>query len=886
MEKKKWYNISVEDTVKSLNTNLEHGLTEEEVTKRAEEYGYNELIQKKKKTFLEKFLAQFKDFMIIVLIFAAFVSGVVGILEHEGINDSIIILLIVIVNAVIGVLQENKAEKSLEALKKLSSHTAKVLRNGHLVVLPARELVPGDVIILETGDYITADLRLTDAINLRIEEASLTGESVPVEKITSLLTEEDLPLGDRENLAFSTSLVSYGRGKGVVVETGMNTEVGNIATILDSTENAQTPLQKKLDGLGKLLGTAALIICFVMFIIGTINGKEPMHMFLSAVSLAVAAIPEGLPAIATIVLAIGVQRMVTRHAIVKRLPCVETLGSTTVVCSDKTGTLTQNKMTVEKLYLNNEILDVESLGTVSDDIKLLITASILCNDSKIGTEDGKIKVTGDPTETALIDLGLKFSLNKNEIEKSEIRVDELPFDSERKLMSTVNKYNDGSYRIFTKGAVDELLKRCDRIFINGKVREIDEQDVENILEANNSMAKNALRVLGMAYKDSDSEVNENLESSLIYIGMVGMIDPPRPEVKSAIDKCKTAGIKTVMITGDHKITAIAIAKALGILDDESEATTGPEVEKMTQEELEERVKHYSVYARVSPEHKVRIVKAWQKHGEIVAMTGDGVNDAPALKTADIGAAMGIVGTDVSKEAADIILTDDNFATIVAAVEEGRRIYDNILKAIQFLLSSNIGEIITLFFATLVNWHEPLIPIHILWVNLITDSLPALALSFDPAENNIMRRNPIPANIGIFTKGRIFRVGYQGLMIGTLTLLAYRIGIHEDPSNVAIGQTMAFAVLSLSQLVHVFNIRSKTQSIFKTGILSNMYLVYAVLISFVMMIGVLFIPFLQKIFKVVTLSPRDILIVAGLSFMPIIIVELFKLFKINAFKNED
>ncbi len=886
MEKKKWYNISVEDTVKSLNSNLEHGLTEEEVTKRIEEHGYNELIQKKKKTFLEKFMAQFKDFMIIVLIFAAFVSGVVGVLEHEGINDSIIILLIVIVNAVIGVLQENKAEKSLEALKKLSSHTAKVLRNGHLVVLPARELVPGDVIILETGDYITADLRLTDAINLRIEEASLTGESVPVEKITSLLTEEDLPLGDRENLAFSTSLVSYGRGKGVVVETGMNTEVGNIATILDSTENAQTPLQKKLDGLGKILGTAALIICFIMFIIGTINGKEPMHMFLSAVSLAVAAIPEGLPAIATIVLAIGVQRMVTRHAIVKRLPCVETLGSTTVVCSDKTGTLTQNKMTVEKLYLNNEILDVENLGTISDDIKLLITASILCNDSKIGTEDGKLKVTGDPTETALIDLGLKFSLNKNEIEKSEIRIDELPFDSDRKLMSTVNKYNDGTYRIFTKGAVDELLKRCDRIFINGKVREIDEQDVENILEANNSMAKNALRVLGMAYKDSDSEVNENLESSLIYIGMVGMIDPPRPEVKSAIDKCKTAGIKTVMITGDHKITAIAIAKALGILDDESEATTGPEVEKMTQEELEERVKHYFVYARVSPEHKVRIVKAWQKHGEIVAMTGDGVNDAPALKTADIGAAMGIVGTDVSKEAADIILTDDNFATIVAAVEEGRRIYDNILKAIQFLLSSNIGEIITLFFATLINWHEPLIPIHILWVNLITDSLPALALSFDPAEDNIMRRKPIPANIGIFTKGRIFRVGYQGLMIGVLTLLAYRIGIHEDPSNVVIGQTMAFAVLSLSQLVHVFNIRSKTQSIFKTGILSNMYLVYAVLISFVMMIGVLFIPFLQKIFKVVTLSPRDILIVIGLSFMPIIIVELFKLFKINALKNED
>lgn len=899
MEKKNWYNISVEETVRLLNTNLETGLTETEVSEKISKYAYNELKQAKKKTFIQKFLAQFKDFMIIILILAAFVSGIVGILESNEpttsflsflskISDSLIILLIVMVNAVIGVLQENKAEKSLEALKKLSSPITKVMRNSQMLLLPARDLVPGDIIILDTGDYIPADLRLFETTNLKIEEASLTGESVPVEKITSVITETNLPLGDRDNLAFSASLVSYGRGKGIVVETGMNTEVGNIAAILDSTHTSQTPLQKKLDKLGKTLGIAALVICFIMFIVGTIHGKEPMHLFLSAVSLAVAAIPEGLPAIATIVLAIGVQRMVTKNAIVKRLPCVETLGSTTVVCSDKTGTLTQNKMTVEKIYFNNNTFDVSDLDKKIDDtLKLLITSIVLCNDSKITIENNKTSILGDPTETALVDLGIKFSLNKDSLEHEELRVNEVPFDSERKLMSTVNKnVRTNSVKVYTKGAVDELLKKCTKILINNEIRELSKKDTDEILNSNTAMAKNALRVLGTAYKETDNDDSDNIETDLIYIGMVGMIDPPRPEVKSAINKCKTAGIKTVMITGDHKITAMAIAKALGILENENEAITGADVENMSQEDLEKKVKSFSVYARVSPEHKVRIVKAWQKHGDIVAMTGDGVNDAPALKTADIGAAMGIVGTDVSKEAADIILTDDNFATIISAVEEGRRIYDNILKAIQFLLSSNIGEIIVLFFATLVNWTEPLIPIHILWVNLITDSLPALALSFDPAEKNIMEKKPVPANIGIFTKGRIYRIAYQGGMLGILTLIAYRIGIHEDPNNVILGQTMAFSVLSLSQLVHVFNIRSRTQSIFKVGFFSNMYLVYAVLISFILMLAVLFIPFLQDIFNVVTLSPRDILIVIGLSFVPLVLVEILKLFKLNSFKDED
>lgn len=898
MEKKNWYNLSVEETVNILKTDLTNGLTESQAAERVSTYGYNELKQGRKKTFFEKFLAQFKDTMIIILILAAVISGVVGILESkepvvsvldflEKISDSFIILLIVIVNAVIGVLQENKAEKSLEALKKLSSPTSKVLRGGQILILPGKELIPGDVVILDTGDYIPADLRLFEAANLKIEEASLTGESVPVEKITSVIDQTDIPLGDRDNLAFSASLVSYGRGKGIVVETGMNTEVGKIAAILDSTEITQTPLQKRLDKLGKMLGIAAVIICVLMFIIGSSYGKEPMHLFLSAVSLAVAAIPEGLPAIATIVLAIGVQRMVTKHAIVKRLPCVETLGSTTVVCSDKTGTLTQNKMTVEKVYFNNATVDVENISSLNNELRLLITSIVLCNDSKIITEEEKLKVTGDPTETALVDLGLKFSLDKDELENTETRINEIPFDSERKLMSTVNKdTKTNTIKVYTKGAVDELLKRCNRILINNEVRDLTEKDHAEILKANTKMAENALRVLGTAYKDTDSSSAENIENELIYIGMVGMIDPPRPEVKSAIEKCKTAGIKTVMITGDHKITASAIAKALGILENENEAITGADVEKMSEKELEDNVKSISVYARVSPEHKVRIVKAWQKHGDIVAMTGDGVNDAPALKTADIGAAMGIVGTDVSKEAADIILTDDNFATIISAVEEGRRIYDNILKAIQFLISSNIGEIIVLFFATMVNWVEPLIPIHILWVNLITDSLPALALSFDPAEENIMERSPVPANTGIFTKGMIYRIAYQGGMIGTLTLIAYRIGIHEDPSNIILGQTMAFAVLSLSQLVHVFNIRSKNNSIFKTGIFNNKLLVYAVLCSFVLMLAVLFVPFLQDIFNVVTLSGRDIMIVVILSIVPVVIVELLKLFKLNSFKDEN
>jgi len=894
--KENWFNKSVEKVLEDLNTNADKGISVEEAKLRQEKYGLNELKAKKKKSLLQKFLEQFKDFMIVVLIVSAIVSGIVGVMEGEGLTDTIIILIVVIVNAIIGVAQESKAEKSLEALQKLSDHVAKVIRDGKLVVLPSKELVPGDIVILETGDYIPADLRLIEAVNLKVQEAALTGESVPVEKIVDEITEENIGIGDRTNMTFSSSLVTYGRGKGVVVETGMTTEVGKIAGIINETVETETPLQSKLNKLGKTLGIVALIICAFIFLVGIIYGKEPVHMFMSAVSLAVAAIPEGLPAVSTIVLAIGVQRMVKRNAIVKKLPAVETLGSATVICSDKTGTLTQNKMTVEKIYWNNKLVNVADVDSNDKDLEKLIFTSMLCNDTKIGENN---ELTGDPTETALVDMAFKLNFDPSVYDRMP-RVEEIPFDSDRKLMTTVHEVN-GKYIVYTKGGVDELLRRCNSYILNGEIK-TDLEEFKNQIAINNEdMAKNALRVLAMAYKELDhkpsKEEVETLESNLIYIGMVGMIDPPRLEVKDAVEKCKTAGIKPVMITGDHKITAIAIAKQLGILENENEAITGLELEQMSDEDLIKNVRQYSVYARVSPEHKVRIVKAWQANGEIVAMTGDGVNDAPALKTADIGCAMGIVGTDVSKEAADVILTDDNFATVVSAVEEGRRIYDNILKAIQFLLSSNVGEIITLFIAImltplLAKWFgitdisalEPLLPIHILWINLVTDSLPALALAVDPAAKDIMNRKPIKPKKGIFTKGMAWRIIYQGAMIGIITLAAFCIGLHtpgkEEHIRIQIGQTMAFSVLALSQLVHVYNIRDNKKSIFKTGIFNNSKLILATLGSAALMFVILLVPTLRGIFSIVELPVENILEVVLLVFAPILIVELFKLFKIN------
>ena len=907
MENTKWFNKNVEDVEKELKTNLEKGLNDEEVKTRQEKYGLNELKTKKKKSLIQKFLEQFKDFSIIVLIIAAIVSGAVGIAEGNGITDTIIILIVVIVNAIIGVTQEAKAEKSLEALQKLTDHASKVIRNGNVQVIPAKELVPGDIVLLDTGDYIPADLRIIEAINLKSQESSLTGESVPVEKNTKVIEDEETGIGDRLNMLFSSSLITYGRGKGIVVETGMTTEVGKIAGMLDSTEEQVTPLQEKLNKLGKTLGIAALVICVFIFVIGLIQGKEPIHMFMTAVSLAVAAIPEGLVAVSTIVLAIGVQKMVKKNAIVKRLPAVETLGSATVICSDKTGTLTQNKMTVEKIFINKNTFNLSDIKDINDDINKLVYSNMLCNDTKIGNEG---ELTGDPTETALVDMAFKLDFDPSIYDRMP-RVEEIPFDSDRKLMTTVNEIN-GKYIVYTKGGVDELLKRCNSYLENGEVKEDIEEYAKTIRQHNENMAKEALRVLSCAYKEIDhkpsKEEMKEIENNLTFIGMVGMIDPPREEAKKAVEKCKTAGIKTVMITGDHKITATAIAKKLGILEKEEEAITGLDLEKMTDEELAKNVRKYSVYARVSPEHKVRIVKAWQKNGEIVAMTGDGVNDSPALKTANIGCAMGIVGTDVAKEAADVILTDDNFATIVSAVEEGRRIYDNILKVIQFLLSSNVGEIVVLFLATLftplfAKWFgitnitklEILLPVHILWINLVTDSLPALALAFDPANSDIMQRKPEKPGKGIFTKGMSWRVIYQGAMIGLLTLIAFMIGLGTttepingltlDESKIEVGQTMAFVTLALSELVHVFNVRDNKKSIFKTKVFNNSKLIWAILASAALMIVILAIPMLRTIFSIPILPKANIIELIILIFAPIIIVEIFKLSKINTIKED-
>ena len=908
MKEEKWFNKKVEDVEKELNTSIQNGLSTEEVKKRQEKYGENALKAKKKKSLFQKFLAQFKDFSIIILIIAAIVSGIVGISNGEGVTDTIIILIVVIANAIIGVTQEAKAEKSLEALQKLTDHASKVVRDGQITVIPAKELVPGDVVLLDTGDFIPADLRVIDAVNLKSQESSLTGESVPVEKNIDVIEDTEVGVGDRVNMLFSSSLVTYGRGKGIVVATGMETEVGKIAGMLDNTEEQITPLQEKLNKLGKTLGIAALVICAFIFAIGLIQGKEPIHMFMTAVSLAVAAIPEGLVAVSTIVLAIGVQKMVKKNAIVKRLPAVETLGSATVICSDKTGTLTQNKMTVEKIFINSNTNDVENYkGNVDSDLTKLIYANMLCNDTKI-SNDGNL--TGDPTETALVDMAFKLDFDPSVYDRMP-RLEEIPFDSDRKLMTTVNEVN-GKYIVYTKGGVDELLHICTGYVLNGEIK-TDLENYSKVIRKNNEeMAKEALRVLACAYKEIDhkptKEDMENIENNLIFVGMVGMIDPPREEAKKAVEKCKTAGIKTVMITGDHKITATAIAKKLGILENEDEAITGADLEKMTDEDLEKKVRHYSVYARVSPEHKVRIVKAWQKNGEIVAMTGDGVNDSPALKTANIGCAMGVVGTDVAKEAADVILTDDNFATIVSAVEEGRRIYDNILKVIQFLLSSNVGEVVVLFLATLctplfASWFgitdithlEILLPIHILWINLVTDSLPALALAFDPANQDIMKRKPAKPGKGVFTKGMTWRVIYQGVMIGLLTLGAFMIGLATttepinglslDESKIEVGQTMAFVTLAMSELVHVFNVRNNKKSIFKTKVFNNSKLIWAILASAVLMISILLIPALRNIFSIPVLPSQNVIELIALIFAPLVIVEIFKLFKINSTKDE-
>lgn len=882
-EEKKFFTMSVDETLKSLNSSKK-GLSDEEAKKRIGEYGYNKLAEKQKQSLLSKFIDQFKDLMIIVLLVAAAISVFIA---KEWV-DAIIILFVVVVNAILGVIQENKAEKSLEALKNMSAPFSKVMRNGQVSHIKTEEIVPGDVVILEAGDFIPADMRLIEFASLKIEEAALTGESVPVEKEDVVISKDDASLGDRVNMAYSGSSVAYGRGAGVVTGTGMNTEVGKIAAYLSDTDNSMTPLQVKLAELSKILTVAIGIICVLVFVFSyianpNIDAQGVLDLFMKAISLAVAAIPEGLPAVITIVLAMGVQRMASRNAIIRKLSAVETLGSTEVICSDKTGTLTLNKMTVKELYYSNKLSPSDSIKDFKEDGKKMALILTLCNDSKENTKGGKeTEFVGDPTETALVEYTKPRGYAKNDCEARYARVGEIPFDSERKLMTTVNTVENKIYSL-TKGAPDLLVKRCNKILVNGEVRDITSSNIKNIEEANSAMAHKALRVLAAAYKElnkvPEKATSKELEEDMIFVGLVGMIDPPRPEVKDAVKLCKRAGIKPIMITGDHKDTAVAIAKEIGIISDDSMAITGQELDKLKDEDFTEIVKKYSVYARVSPEHKVKIVKAWKALDKTVAMTGDGVNDAPALKNADIGVGMGITGTDVSKSVSNMVLTDDNFATIVNAVEEGRKIYSNIKKAVQFLLSSNLAEVVAIFSATILglitkqDWNI-LAAVQILWINLVTDAFPALALGVEKAESDVMSKKPRRAKASFFDDGMGMNVIFQGIVIGGLTLLAYYIGefvYHEH----TLGMTMAFATLSFTELFHSFNVRSMDKSLLTIGVFSNKTLSWAILGSAALQLIVLTIPFLAEIFKVEIMGSAQWIWVVGLSFAIIPIVEIQK-----------
>lgn len=866
--KKSFYQQGVEQVLRQLGTDRINGLSGDEVKTRQERDGFNEFAKKKHSSLWSKFISQFRSFMIIVLLIAAVISGITGYLNGEGITDAIIILSILIVNAIIGVFQEAKAENALDALERLSAPHCKVIRNGEHKVIESRELVVGDIVEIETGDSIPADMRLVESVNLKIQEAALTGESVPVEKSTDIVS-NDVPIGDRVNMAFSSCSVTYGRGVGIVVATGEKTEVGKIAAMIKSVPDMRTPMQMRLDKLGKVLAIISLVVCAVIFIIGLCYGRGLMEMFMTAVSLAVAAIPEGLPAVSTVVLALGVQRLAKQNAIVRNLPSVETLGSTTVICSDKTGTLTQNKMTVVEEY--------PAMST------RLLTIGTLCNDTTCSAEG---ELFGDPTETALIAYGDANGCGQKQCDVTYPRVAEIPFDSERKLMTTIHRAGKGVLLVATKGGFDELLAKCNRIDDNSEVRPISFADKNNLAYANSAMAEKALRVLCMAYKEvgydgelTDEQlanITQNAESDLIFVGMVGMIDPPREEARVAVEQCKQAGIKPVMITGDHKITASAIAKSLGIMSESDRVLTGSDVEKMSDEELRNIAGCVSVFARVAPEHKVRIVEAYQKLGNVVAMTGDGVNDAPALKLANIGVAMGITGTDVSKEAADVVLADDNFATIVQSVREGRRIYDNLIKSIQFMISTNLGEIVLLLVAVLCNFDMPLLPIQLLFINLVGDSLPSLALSVDHAAKNIMSRKPIDPNQGIFTRAFTTKITVQALIIGGITIAAYLIGLQH---SVDVARTMTFAVMIFSQFTMIFSIRSGN-GWFTERFFSNRWLWATIVLVTGLTLFVMLVPTMQSLFKLTALTSVQWWMVVGLSVAVLALSEFCKLFTRN------
>ena len=856
-----WHTKKIDDAIKELNSNASTGLSTSQASELISKNGKNSLNKTSKKSILKMIFEQLNNILIYILIIAAILSFFLG--EPK---EALIIFLVIILNASIGIFQESKAEKSLEALKNLSSPKALVKRDNEIIEINSEDLVVGDIVILETGRIIPADLRLIESVNLKIDESTLTGESIPIDKNSNETYEDiNLPLGDKKNLAFMSTTVIYGRGTGVVVETGMNTEIGKIASFLDNSQTELTPLQKKLNNLGKQLGILTIAISIIIMVIGLIQGNDLFEIFLTSISLAVAAIPEGLPTIIAMVLAIGVQKMIKKNAIVRKLSAVETLGSVNIICSDKTGTLTVNKMTVVKFFSNNTLLDASKFDINNEANKLLIKNMCLCNDATY-SENSK---TGYPTEIAL----LEFSSVHNQ-KMNYKRLREIPFDSDRKLMTTVNNINDKFYS-FTKGAVDNLLSLCTKVLINNEILDLTDSIKNKILENAETMANNALRTLGFAYKEIVHLREEEFENNLVFLGIVGMIDPPREEVKDSIEKAKKSGIKTIMITGDHKNTAFTIAKDLKIADNINQAMLGSEIDNLTDEEFKEKIKNISVFARVSPEHKVKIVRALKSSGNIVSMTGDGVNDAPSLKMADVGIAMGITGTDVSKNASDIILTDDNFKTIITAVEEGRNIFNNIKKSILFLLTCNLGEIITIFLSILFNFPIPLNPTHLLWINLITDSLPALSLGVDTHDKDVMKQKPKKVNERIFSNSSILKLFFGGLLIGIISLISFLIGFRKY--GTIYGQTMAFIVLSFSQLFLSLSIRSEDKTILKIGLFSNIKLIYSILIGIIIQTILVTIPFFNNFFNVKNLNPNDWIISIFLSLLPLIINEIFKLF---------
>ena len=883
-----FYTQGEEEVLKSLDTSID-GLSTAQAKERLDAYGYNELDEGEKRSLLSKFIDQFKDLMIIILLVAAALSVITE--GMHGLTDACIILAVVVLNAAFGVYQEGQAEAAIEALKNMSSPLARVRRDGNVVEIDSRELVPGDIVLLEAGDVVPADMRLLEAASLKIEEAALTGESVPVEKDVTETVEAEAGIGDRVNMGYQNSNVTYGRGTGVVTNTGMYTEVGKIADMLANADESQTPLKQSLEQLSKTLTYLIVAIALVTFLVSVfIRGEQPLEGLMVAVALAVAAIPEGLPAIVTILLSLGTTTLAKRNSIVRKLPAVETLGSTEIIASDKTGTLTMNQMTVEKVYTNGQLQSAATeLGVDNTTLRIMNFA----NDTKVDP-DGKL--IGDPTETALVQFGLDHNFDVRDVLKSEPRVAELPFDSDRKLMSTIHKEADGTYFVAVKGAPDQLLKRVTQIEINGEVRPITDEDKQAILATNKDLAKQALRVLMMAYKttnDIPTFESAVVESDLIFSGLVGMIDPERPEAAEAVRVAKEAGIRPIMITGDHQDTAEAIAKRLGIIDPndtEDHVFTGAELNELSDEEFQKVFKQYSVYARVSPEHKVRIVKAWQNDGKVVAMTGDGVNDAPSLKTADIGIGMGITGTEVSKGASDMVLADDNFATIIVAVEEGRKVFSNIQKSIQYLLSANMAEVFIIFFATLFGW-DVLQPVHLLWINLVTDTLPAIALGVEPAEPGIMTHKPRGRQSNFFDGGVFGAIMYQGVFQTILVLAVYGWGLvfpehHTQAEIHADALTMAFATLGLIQLLHAFNVKSVYQSVFKVGLFRNKTFNWAIPVAFVLLMATIVVPGFNNLFHVSHLSLTQWLAVIVGSFLIVVLVELVKAIQRALGKDKD